>query len=98
MSLSSGEIKEPKRCTELPIHNLSLSMMVFTLTYVLTIKMPFTISISSICKQFKVVPSLFENGENAFNSEHVRSFIFDGSLGILKGQVFASMKIKEYNV
>jgi hypothetical protein len=52
------------------------------------------ISISAIVSFFSGEEKSIIRGENAVKSNHVMSFLFDSSIGILKGKLQASMKDK----
>lgn len=60
--------------------------------------MSFNVRLSDIMEKFKDELSVFRKGENSVESGHVFKMDFDGSLGILRGEVFASMKKKKYSV
>lgn len=55
------------------------------------------VSLSTIIEQFKEELSVFKKGERSYDGGHVAQVIYDGSLGVLKGQIFASMKNKKYS-
>lgn len=56
------------------------------------------IKISAIMCFFKDEQKLVSKGENAVESGHVKSMVFDADLRLLKGVVHASMRDREYNV
>lgn len=56
------------------------------------------IDISTIMELFSDEIALVKRAENSLNSGHTTQILFDGSLGIIKGKVLASMKNKTYNV
>jgi len=56
------------------------------------------VSVFSIVKYFEDDIKLIKRGENALKSGHVRSFMFDDGVGIIRAKVHASMKNKLYDV
>lgn len=59
-----------------------------------------TISFCIIAEFFKENMKQLQRGENAYNSGHVKSMVFDGAVSptLLKGRVQASMKDRKYEV
>lgn len=53
------------------------------------------VSLGTIVEQFKEEISVFKKGEKSYDSGHVSTVTY--SLGILSGQIFASMKNKKYS-
>ena len=66
-------------------------------THMLLCTMP-VVSVYSIANFFEGELKLLKRGENSVSSGHVLSTDYDGTLGILKGKVAASMRDKSYNV
>lgn len=58
------------------------------------------VSFCAIAEFFKDNMNQLQRGENAYNSGHVKSLVFDSNVipAVLKGRVHASMKKKEYDV
>jgi len=56
------------------------------------------VSMYAIANFFEGELKLIGRGENATESNHVKEVVFDGTLGIVRGKVQASMKNNAYNV
>ena len=54
--------------------------------------------LSSINEFFTNDNKIIKNGENALESNHVKKMQFEASFMIIKGEIYASMKDKTYNV
>ena len=55
-----------------------------------------SLSISSLASFFSGEQKSLDRGENHYRSDHVQSFTY--SVGIIRGEVKASMKNKSYKV
>lgn len=60
--------------------------------------MSFNVRLSDIMEKFKDELSVFRKDKNNSESGHVFKMYFDGSWGILRGEVFGSMKKKKYSI
>ena len=56
------------------------------------------VAISAVAAFFSGEEKLIKKGENALESNRLQSFVYDGSMGMMKGKVKASMKPKVYEV
>ena len=56
------------------------------------------VEISALAAFFSGEEKLIKKGENALESNRLQSFMYDGSMGSMKGKVKASMKKKIYEV
>ena len=54
------------------------------------------VAISTLATFFSGEEKLIKSGENALKSNRLQSFVYDGSMGLIKGKVKASMKLKVY--
>ncbi len=54
--------------------------------------------VTAIVKFFGEEPKLVERGENAYKSGRIEQFMYDYSLGCLKGKVKSSLKDRCYSV
>ncbi|XP_072399541.1 uncharacterized protein [Diabrotica undecimpunctata] len=74
----------------------SFSSLFFRFEHIMASK--HVLKISSITEFFSNDNKIIQKGENALESNHVKKMLFDPDLLIIKGEVFASMKDKTYNV
>ena len=56
------------------------------------------VAISALATFFSGEEKLIKRGGNALESNRLLSFVYDGSMGLIKGKVKASMKLKVYEV
>lgn len=56
------------------------------------------VSIANIIVFFGDESKLIGRGENAFRSGRIEKFMFDGTVGVMKGKVRSSLKDRVYDV
>ena len=56
------------------------------------------VAISALATFFSGEEKLIKRGRNALESNRLQSFVYDGSMELIKGKVKASMKLKVYEI